>query len=113
MTQGQINGKQNTRETLELFGADIFTINNMHHFCIVDYHSEFPIMKQVEGFSTGNLIKTCKIVFSEYGPLSNIVSDAVTNLLEKSLRTSAKSLAFDLQYHHYTTTRAMGSKSMH
>ena len=37
-------------------------------------------MKQVEGFSTDNLIKKYKIIFSEYRIPSSIVSDAGTKL---------------------------------
>ena len=42
--------------------GDIFTINNMY-LCDVDYHSKFPVMKQVEEFITDNLVITCKICF--------------------------------------------------
>ena len=45
----------------EAVGADIFTINNKHYLCIVDYHSEFPVVKQMAVFSADNIIKTCKV----------------------------------------------------
>ena len=53
--------------------ADIFTINSKHNLCLKDYHSQFPVVKQVEGFSADNPIKTCQIIFSEYGLHSKIV----------------------------------------
>ena len=34
-----------------------FSINKKHHFCILHYHSKFPVIKQVENFSTENKIK--------------------------------------------------------
>ena len=56
------------------------TPNNKHYLLIVDYHSKFLVMKQVEGFNADNLIETWKIIFSKYGPPSKIVSDLGTNL---------------------------------
>ena len=50
----------------EFVRADIFTVNNKHFLCIVDYHIKFPIVKQVEGFTADNLMKTYKLIFSEY-----------------------------------------------
>ena len=50
----------------ESVGANIFTIKNKHCLSIVDYHSKFPVMKQVEGLSADNLTKTHKINFVEY-----------------------------------------------
>ena len=44
-------------------GADILIINNKNYLCIVDYHSKFLVMKQVEEMRTDSLIKTCKIIF--------------------------------------------------
>ena len=53
--------------------------------CIVDYHRKLPVIKQVEGLSVNSPINTCKIIFSEYGLPSEIVSQAGTNfILEKS-----------------------------
>ena len=80
----------------ESIGTDIFTINRKHYLCTVDYHSKFPVMKQVVGFSTDNLIKLFKIIFSEYRLLSKIVSDADTNIIKKSSKTSANGLPFNM-----------------
>ena len=33
----------------ESLGADIFSINNMHYLCFVDYLSKFSVVKQVKG----------------------------------------------------------------
>ena len=63
----------------ECVRAGIFRIYNKNCFCIVDYHSKFPVMKWMEGFSTDNLIKACKIIFSECRLPSKIVSDAGPN----------------------------------
>ena len=67
-------------------GADILTIYNKHFLCILDFYSKFIVMKQVEGFSTGNLIKTCKIINLQYELPSKIVSDSGTNFLLKMFK---------------------------
>ena len=41
----------------EAVGTDIFTIDNKHYLCTVDYHGKFPVIRQVEGFMADNLIK--------------------------------------------------------
>ena len=61
--------------------ANIFTINNKHYLCIVDYCSKFHVLKPVESLSTDQLILSCIILFSEYGLLSKIVSDAGTTFI--------------------------------
>ena len=43
----------------ESVGADIFTINNKHSLCIVDYHNRFPVIKQVKGLCADHLMKVC------------------------------------------------------
>ena len=42
----------------ESVGADI-TSNYKCYLYMVDYHSKFLVVKQVEGFSADNLLKTC------------------------------------------------------
>ena len=52
------------RKPWEVVGADNFTLHNKNYLCIVDYHSEFPIIKKkVEDLSTESLIVECKIIF--------------------------------------------------
>ena len=52
---------------VESVGADTLTINNKHCFCIVDYHSQFPVIKQVEGINVDNLIKIQDFQFQNTG----------------------------------------------
>ena len=47
----------------ESIRADIFNTNNRHYFCIVDYHSKFPVIKQMKGFSTDNVIQICRCLY--------------------------------------------------
>ena len=70
----------------EYVGVDIFPINNKHFLCIVDYYSKFPVMKQVELFSTDNVIQTYKIIYSGYGLPSELTEDADKNFLSEKLK---------------------------
>ena len=83
MTQWQSNVTQNTREAGRICQSWHFTINSKHYLCYVDNYSNFLVMKQVDGYSTHNLIKACKIMISEYGLPSKIVSDVGTNFISK------------------------------
>ena len=67
----------------ESVGTDIFTIDNRHFLCIVDYKSKIPSHKADQGFSAENLIKTYKIIFSEYGMPSKMVSEVGTNFISE------------------------------
>ena len=62
--------------------ADIFAVNIKPYICVVNCHRKFPVVKQVEGFSTDNLIKTCNINISGYGLPSEIVSDVAQTSLQ-------------------------------
>ena len=64
-----------------LFELTSFTTNSKPYFCIVDYHGKFPVVKQVEGISADILMKTCKIIFLEYGLYSKDVSDTGTTFI--------------------------------
>ena len=80
--------------------ADILTINNKHYPCIVDYHSNFPVVKSVEVLSVDNLIQTCKIIFSGYWMSSKIVSDVGTNFVSGKSGTSATGSEYTMPCHH-------------
>ena len=88
----------------EVIGADIFTFNNKHYLCIVDYHSKFPIIKKTEDLSAGSLILTCKAIFAEYGLPKKIMFDSGGNFVSDKFRTFCKSLnikqAFSSSYHY-------------
>ena len=66
----------------ESLDADICTINIKHS--VVDYHSKLLVVKQAEEFS----VDTCKIMFSEHGLSSKIVSGAGKNLSSEKFKTS-------------------------
>ena len=53
----------------EVIGADMFTLNNKHNLCIIDYHSKFPIIKKTEEDLSGG---SFQIKFKTYCKSLNI-----------------------------------------
>ena len=54
----------------------MFTLYNKYYLCIVDYHSQYPIVKRAEDMSAESLILACMAIISEYGLQTRIMSDA-------------------------------------
>ena len=88
----------------EVIRADMFTLNNRNYLCIVDYHNKFPIVKREEYMSAENLILACKVIFSEYGLLKKITSDAGGNFISDKFRQFCNCMNIDQvtpsSYHH-------------
>ena len=80
---------------LECLGADIFTINNKHYLCVLDYCNKVPAVKQVGGFCKDNLIKTCKVIFTECGLPCKIVSDVSTNFISEKVEKLNEKLCIE------------------
>ena len=74
--------------------ADVFTIDNKHYLCPVDYHSKFLGIMQEERLSADNVINICQNIFSKYGLPSKIVSDVGTNSVSEEFKTSVDDLAY-------------------
>ena len=70
-----------------MLGADIFHLNNKKYLCIIDNHSKFPVVKQMEGLSTESLIATTKVIFAEYGIPHRLMSDTGTNYVSEKFRS--------------------------
>ena len=51
----------------DVIGTDMFTLNNEHYLCIVDYHSKFPITKKAEDISADSLILRLKLFLQNIG----------------------------------------------
>ena len=49
----------------------------------------------------------CKIIFSENGLPSKVISDAGTNFISEKLTASLRGLTYNMQYNHYAATRAV------
>ena len=88
----------------EVLGTDVFNFNNKNYLCIVDYHSEFPMVKRLEGLSAENLITTVKVIFAKYGILHKLMSDAGTNFVSDKFWKFCNSInvkqVVSSAYHH-------------
>ena len=73
-----------------MIGRDMFTLNNKHYLCIVDYHSKLPIIMKTEDLSAESLILTCKIIFEEYGIPKKIMSDSGSNFVSDKFKAFSK-----------------------
>ena len=73
-----------------VIGTDIFTLNNTHYLCVVDYYSKFLIIKKTEDLSAESLILMCKVIFAEHGLPNKIMTDSGGNFIQINSRHSAK-----------------------
>ena len=60
----------------EAVGADVFHFNNINYLCVVDYNSKFSIVQKLQGLSMEHLINAVSAIFTEYGMLHKLMSDA-------------------------------------
>ena len=79
-------------KSLEVVGADMFTLHNKNYLCILNYHSTFPVIKKTEDLLADSLILACKIIFSEYGPPRKIMSDAGSTFMSEKFEKFCKKL---------------------
>ena len=47
--KGKMMSREIPRRLWESVGTDTFTSNYKHYLCVIDYHSKFPVVKQVGG----------------------------------------------------------------
>ena len=56
-------------------GIDLFEHNKKQYLLIVDYFSKFPIIRKLQGLSTGYVISELKGIFGENGIPETVISD--------------------------------------
>ena len=78
----------------------------------MDGHRKFPVIKQVEGFSEDNIIKTWRIRFFEYGLPSKEVSDVGINFISEKFENICRKLGVDHLYHHHTAINAVDKQKL-
>ena len=65
----------------------MFTLHNRNYFCILDYHSNFPVIKKMEDLSAADsLIRTHRIIISEYGLPKKLMSDVGGNFISDKFK---------------------------
>ena len=62
----------------EQLGLDIFTLRNTQYLLVIDYFSQFPVVKQLQSLHSLSVIKHLKDIFTEIGIPRCIVSDGGT-----------------------------------
>ena len=93
----------------EVIGADIFHFKNKNYLCIVDYNSEFLVVKRLEGLSADNLINVVKPIFAKYGMPRKLMSDVGTNFVSDKFHQICKLVnieqATSSAYHHQSNSQ--------
>ena len=88
----------------EVISMDVFHFNNKNYLCIIDYNSNFPVIKKLEGLSAESLTTTTKIIFAEYDIPQKIMSDGGMNLVSDRFQQFCKTVnveqAVSSAYHH-------------
>ena len=59
----------------EQLGLDLFTLRNTHYLLVVDYFSQFPVVRKLQSLHSMGVIKHLKEIFTEIGVPRCIVSD--------------------------------------
>ena len=88
----------------DVIGADVFQLNSKNYICLVNYHSKFPVIKQMNGLSADSLIAAVKVIFAEYHIPCRIMSDAGSNFILEKFRNFFSGVdieqAVSSSYHH-------------
>ena len=72
--------------TWEQLGLDIFTLRNTQYLLVIDYFSQFPVVKQLQSLHSLSVIKHLKDIFTEIGIPKCIVSDGGTQFTSQEFR---------------------------
>ena len=59
----------------EQLGLDLFSLRNTHYLLVVDYFSQFPVVRKLHTLHSVGVIKHLKEIFTEIGVPRCIVSD--------------------------------------
>ena len=96
----------------EVSGADIFHLNNNNYLCIIDFHSNFSVVRRMGGLSAESLITTINIIFAEYGIAYRLMSDSGSNFVSEKFRSFCSSLNIEQavmsSYNHQSSGQVEG-----
>ena len=70
----------------EQLGLDIFSLKNTHYLLVVDYFSQFPIVRKLQSLHSVRVIKHLKEIFTEIGVPRCIVSDDGTQFTSQEFK---------------------------
>ena len=77
---------------------------------IVDCYRKFPIVKRADSLVADDLVKAAKIVFTEFGLLKKLISNAGPNLTSDTFWQFCRQMHIE---HLLNTTRAVARWKMH
>ena len=86
-TQQSIETPQTAWEQLAL---DIFSLRNTQYLLVIDYFSQFPVVKQLQCLHSLSVIKHLKDIFTEIGIPRCIVSDGGTQFTSQEFKDFTK-----------------------
>ena len=72
--------------TWEQLGLDIFTLRNTQYLLVIDYFSQFPVVKQLQSIHSLSVIKHLKDIFTEIGIPRCIVPDGGTQFTSQEFQ---------------------------
>ena len=84
----------------EQLGLDIFSLRNTQYLLVIDYFSQFPVIKQLQSPHSVSVIKHLKDIFREIGVPRCIVSDGSTQFTSLEFKDFTK--AWGIQHSHIT-----------
>ena len=76
--------------TWEQLGLDIFSLINTQYLLVIDYFSQFPVIKQLQSLHSASVIKHLKDIFTEIGVPRYIVSDGGTQFTSQEFKDFTK-----------------------
>ena len=74
----------------EQLGLDIFTSRNTQYLLVIDYFSQFPVVKQLQSLHSLSVIKQLKDIFTEIGIPRCMVSDGGTQFTSQEFQDFTK-----------------------
>ena len=93
--------------TWEQLGLDIFSLRNTQYLLVIDYFSQFPVIKQLQNLHSLSVIKHLKDIFTEIGIPRCIVSDGSTQFTSQEFKDITK--AWGIQHTVTSPTNAQSN----
>ena len=91
----------------EQLGLDLFTLRNTHYLLVVDYFSQFPVIRKLQSLHLMSVIKHLKEIFTEIGVPRCIVLDGGTQFTSQEFQDFMR--RWDIQHKITSPTNAQSN----
>ena len=91
----------------EQLGLDLFSLRNTHYLLVVDYFSQFPVVRKLQSLHLVSVIKHLKEIFTEIGVPRCIVSDGGTQFTSQEFQDFTR--RWDIQHRITSPTNAQSN----